>query len=226
MNVSNVSLIILLGLIIVISTIYAAKKYRSKWIKICLYLFASLSTLSTAIMVLVLIELKKENTFIQESKDERSKGIVKQFCALNFTNTFADVIYKKRSPRNVYSNEYGGIILGYGLGPDVDSMEICFNNRVNGENQSTNIIYSIFSTVEMNIVSCDLGNIRIGSSLSDVQKEFKEKLVEKLESDLNRRLYQVGNIKFHFKNGKLEGVTVYNTNSLINGSGTNWVQIE
>lgn len=105
-------------------------------------------------------------------------------------------------------------------------MEICFNNRINSENQSTNMIYSIFSKVEMSIVSCNLGNIRIGSGLSDVQKEFKEKLVEKLESDLNRRLYQVGNIKFHFKNGKLEGVTVYNTNSLINGSGTNWVQIE
>jgi hypothetical protein len=226
MSISTVSFIIVFCLIISISSIYVAKKYRSNWIKVSLYLLASISTLSAAIMVFVLIELKKENAFIQESKVERSKGIVKQFCALTFTNTFSDVIYKKRSPSNVYSNEYGGIILGYGYGSDVNLMEICFNNKVNGENQSTNIIYSIFSSIETSIVSCDLGNIRIGSGLSEVQKEFKEKLAEKLESDLNKRLYQVGNIKFHFKNGKLEGVTVYNTNSSINGYGTNWVKIE
>ena len=226
MNVSTASLIIVFCLIISISSIYFAKKHRSNWKKICLYLLASISTLSTAIMVFVLIELKKENDFIQKSKVERSKGIVKQFCALTFTNTFSDVIYKKRSPSNVYSNEYGGIILGYGYGSDVNLMEICFINKVNGENQSTNSIYSIFSSIETSIVSCDLGNIRIGSGLSEVQKEFKEKLAEKLESDLNKRLYQVGNIKFHFKNGKLEGVTVYNTNSSINGYGTNWVKIE
>lgn len=95
MNVSNVSLIILLGLIIIISSIYASKKYRSKWIKICLYLFASLSAVFTVIMIFVFNELKKENAFIQELKNERSKGIVNQFCALTFTNTFADVIYKK-----------------------------------------------------------------------------------------------------------------------------------
>jgi hypothetical protein len=213
MSISTVSFIIVFCLIISISSIYVAKKYRSNWIKVSLYLLASISTLSAAIMVFVLIELKKENAFIQESKVERSKGIVKQFCALTFTNTFSDVIYKKRSPSNVYSNEYGGIILGYGYGSDVNLMEICFNNKVNGENQSTNSIYSIFSSIETSIVSCDLGNIRIGSGLSEVQKEFKEKLAEKLESDLNKRLYQVGNIKFHFKNGKLEGVT-------------NWVKIE
>jgi hypothetical protein len=226
MTVSTVSFIIVFCLMISISSVYFAKKYRSNWIKICLYLLASFSTISTAVMVFVLIELKKENDLIQKSKDERSKGIVKQFCALTFTNTFSDVIYKKRSPSNVYSNEYGGIILGYGYGSDVNLMEICFNNKVNGENQSTNSIYSIFSSIETSIVSCDLGNIRIGSGLSEVQKEFKEKLAEKLESDLNKRLYQVGNIKFHFKNGKLEGVTVYNTNSSINGYGTNWVKIE
>jgi hypothetical protein len=226
MNISTISFIIVFCLIISVSSIYFSKKYRSNWIKICLYLLTSLSTLSAAIMVFVLIELQKENAFIQELKNERSKGIVKQFCAFTFTNTFADVIYKKRSPRNVYSNEYGGIILGYGLGPNVDSMEICFNNRVNGENQSTNIIYSIFSNIETSFRFSDFGDIRIGSGLSQVQKEFKEKLAEKLESDLNRRLYQVGNIKFHFKNGKLEGVTVYNTNSSINGYGTNWVKIE
>jgi hypothetical protein len=55
-------------------------------------------------------------------------------------------------------------------------MEICFNNRVNGENQSTNIIYSIFSNIETSILFSNFGDIRLGSGLSQVQIEFKENL--------------------------------------------------
>lgn len=212
---------------ICLTTIYVFSRNRWNWRKILFYSSTIIILCLVTLTSIYLIENNRNKKFLEISKIERDKGLVKRFWGLAFTNTFSDVVYYKGNPHSIYSNENGGIILDYSLKSENIEHWVRFGNVTNNDDfNSTNQIESIHSNVDVDLDFENFGNIRINDSLADIQKEFKTQLVEKKLEDLNSRSYKIGKIMFILKNNRLEGVYVFTTNKNMDGFGTNWVKIK
>jgi hypothetical protein len=210
-----------------ITAIYLFTRNIWNWRKIFIHTCALIILCLLIFTSIYLIESNRTKKINEISRIERDKGFVKNYWGLSFTNTFADVIYYKGDPISIYSNESGGIILDYSVKSENIERWVRFGGRSNNKDaNSTNQIESIHSNVNYDLNFADFGNIKIQDSFSDVQKEFKTQLIEKKLDDLNSRVYKIGNISFLFKNNRLDGVYVFNTNKDLSGFGTNWVKIK
>lgn len=213
--------------IISLTAIYLFTRNRWNWKRISIYLAVVIFVYFGFTTSIYLIDNKRTKNNIEALKIERDKGFVKNFWGLSFTNTFSDVIYYKGYPAEIHSNENGGIVLDYGVKSENIERWVRFGNRLNSNDaNSTNQIDSIHSNVDSDMDFENFGGIRIQDSFSDVQNKFKTQLVEKKLDDLSARRYKIGNISFLFKNNRLEGLYIFNTNRYIDGYGTNWVKIK